>query len=202
MAIPARLAELLKTNKVSYQTQKHQTAYTAQEIAAASHVPGRQLAKCVLIMSDRGPALAVLPAVVRVDFKKLKTLLKAKKVSLASEADIKQWFPDVEVGAMPPFGQLYHVPTLVETALTSCQEIVCNAGSHTETISLPYRDFERLAHPVIGSFGAPVPGQAASKKKPAPKKSTRGHAKKQPRAKKKSGKKSAKKPVKGKRSRR
>ena len=71
MAIPARLAELLKANKVSYQTQKHQTAYTAQEIAAASHVPGRQLAKCVLIMSDRGPALAVLPAVVRVDFKKL-----------------------------------------------------------------------------------------------------------------------------------
>ena len=201
MAIPARLAELLKINKVSYQTQKHQTAYTAQEIAAASHVPGRQLAKCVLIMSDRGPALAVLPAVVRVDFKKLKTLLKAKKVSLASEADIKKFFPDVEVGAMPPFGQLYQVPTLVEEALTSCQEIVCNAGSHTETISLPYREFERLARPMVGSFGMPVPGQAASKKS-ASKKSTRGSAEKKPRAKKKSGKKAAKKPVKGGRSRR
>jgi Ala-tRNA(Pro) deacylase len=164
MAIPSRLAELFKTNKVSYQTQKHQTAYTAQEIAAASHVPGRQLAKCVLVMSDRGPALAVLPAVVRVDFKKLKTLLKAKKVSLASEADIKQAFPDVEVGAMPPFGHLYQVPTLVDTALTSCQEIICNAGSHTETISLPYRDFDRLARPVVGSFGMPVPGQAVAKK--------------------------------------
>ena len=201
MTIPARLAELLKTNKVSYQTQKHQTAYTAQEIAAASHVPGRQLAKCVLVMSDRGAALAVLPAVVRVDFKKLKTLLKAKKVSLASEADIKKLFPDVEVGAMPPFGHLYQVPTLVEEALASCQEIVCNAGSHTETISLPYRDFERLARPMVGSFGMPVPGQAVSKKS-APKKSKRGSAKKKPRAKKKAGKKAAKKPVKGTRSRR
>lgn len=189
MAIPSRLAELLSANKVSYHTQKHQTAYTAQEIAAASHVPGRQLAKCVFVMSDRGPALAVLPAVVRVDFTKLKTILKAKKVRLASEADIKQAFPDVEVGAMPPFGNLYNVPTLVDQALSSCQEIVCNAGSHTETISLPYRDFERLAHPVVGSFGMPAPGQApVSKKASKPKKSS---ATKTARA-KKSGKSSKK----------
>ena len=176
MAISARLAQLLTDQKISFTTHKHQTAYTAQEIAAASHVPGRQLAKCVLVTTNRGPALAVLPAIVRVDTKKLKALLKAAKLSFASEADIKRLFPDVEVGAMPPFGHLYSVPTVVDRALAACEEIVCNAGSHTETLELRYRDFERLEHPMVGDFGAPPPGQAPPRKK-ASKSSAKGSKK-------------------------
>lgn len=179
MAISSTLKTFLDQQHVSYKSLKHPAVYTAQEIAAAQHVPGKQLAKCVAVNTEKGLALAVLPAIHRVDFAKLKTLLGAKKVSLASEADIKRAFPDVEVGAMSPFGNLYHIPTVVDTSLSSSPEIVCNAGTHTETIKLGYRDLERLAAPRVGSFAldAPKPkhkSRAArrpskrSTKKPAP----------------------------------
>ncbi len=152
MAISSRLKAFLNDQGVKHTTQPHPAVYTAQEIAAAQHVPGRQLAKCVLVKTDKGVVLAVLPAMYRVDLKKLKVVLRAKRISLASEADIKQAFPDVEVGAMSPFGHLYNVPTIVDKSLASAAEIVCNAGTHTETLKLAYRDFERLAKPRVGSF--------------------------------------------------
>lgn len=165
MAISARLKALLQEQRITYTAQPHPTVYTAQEIAAAQHVPGRQLAKCVLVKTDKGVTLAVLPAIYRVDLKKLKTALKAKRVSLASEADIKQAFPDVEVGAMSPFGNLYNVPVIVDKSLSDAEEIVCNAGTHTETITLRYREFERAAKPRLGMFGQGVSGLKPKKKK-------------------------------------
>jgi Ala-tRNA(Pro) deacylase len=164
MAISSRLKAFLNDQGVKHTTQTHPTVYTAQEIAAAQHVPGRQLAKCVLVKTDQGVALAVLPAMYRVDLKKLKTVLRAKTISLASEADIKQAFPDMEVGAMSPFGNLYNVPTVVDKSLGTAGEIVCNAGTHTETLKLSYRDFERLAKPRVGSFAQGV--VAGKPKKP------------------------------------
>ena len=152
MAISSTLKTFLDTHKVKYKSLKHPTVYTAQEIAAAQHVPGRQLAKCVLVKTERGVHLAVLPAIHLVDLAKLKTVLRVKKVCLANEVDIKLAFADVEVVAMSPFGTLYQVPTIVDKALAQSEEIVCNAGSHTETIKLRYRDFERLAKPRVGLF--------------------------------------------------
>lgn len=169
MAISARLRGLLSKNRIRYTSHRHPTAYTAQEIAAAQHVSGKQLAKCVLVSTDKGFFLAVLPAVVLIDFAKLKTLVRAKKLSLANESDIKRLFPDVEVGAMSVFGNLYNVPTVVDKALTSAEQIVCNAGSHTKTITLRYRDFEKLAKPRVGGFGLPI-GKAAKGKKAKSKK--------------------------------
>lgn len=165
MAISEKLKAFLNAAKVKYTAAKHPVVYTAQEIAAAQHVPGRQLAKCVLLNTDRGPLLAVLPAVHLVNLKTLKALVGAKTLSIAKEADIRQRFPDVEVGAMSPFGNLYQVPVIVDRALGEAEDIVFNAGSHTETIKMRYREFATLVNPKVGSFGLSIGGPPAKKSK-------------------------------------
>lgn len=183
MAIAATLKTWLTKHKVKYTSQKHKTAYTAQEIAASQHVPGQQLAKCVLVKTETSPCLAVLPAIHLVDFAKLKKLLKVKKVRLASEADIKQAFPDIDVGAMSVFGNLYNIPTVVDKGLAASKDIVCNAGSHTDTITIRYEDFIKVAKPKVGAFGLHIADAKKAKKRlhPAPlPKTTRPHTKKSP----------------------
>lgn len=183
MAISERLRAFLNASKVKYTVVKHPVVYTAQEIAAAQHVPGRQLAKCVLINTDRGPALSVLSAIHLIDLKKLKTVLNAKTLTIAKEADIKQYFPDVEVGAMSPFGNLYQVPVVVDRLLGESEDIVFNAGSHTETIKMRYRDVATLIKPKIGQFGKPIGGPPkASKKRKSVGKKPRARTKKPARA--------------------
>ena len=169
MAISERLKTLLHTSKVPYTVTKHPVVYTAQEIAAAEHVPGRQLAKSVLVKSDHGVVLAVLPASALIDFKKLRALLGAKRLTIAQEADIKQHFPDVEVGAMSPFGNLYHIPVVADHMLGESETIVFNAGSHTETVKMRYRDFAALVKPTVGVFGQPIGGPPARRKTAASK---------------------------------
>ncbi len=166
MAGSTTLKAFLTKQKIKFRSKKHPLAYTAQEIAAAQHVPGRQLAKCVVVNTNKGRCLAVLPAIQRVDFAKLKTLLKVTKLNLASEADIKATFPDAEVGAMSVFGTLYHVPVAVEKRLTESEEIVCNAGTHTETVALRYKDFARIVKPRVGSFGVSATPPPKPAKKP------------------------------------
>jgi Ala-tRNA(Pro) deacylase len=160
------LKAFLTQQGVTYTSLKHPVAYTAQEIAAAQHIPGKQLAKCVLVRTNHGVRLAVLPAMHRIEFSKLKTLLNATSMSLASEADIKQTFPGVEVGAMSVFGNLYSVPVVVDKSLSVLPEIVCNAGNHSETIKLRYREFERTVKPKAGNFiQAPPTAKAKAKAK-------------------------------------
>lgn len=163
MAVSAKLQAFLQAAKVKYTVAKHPMAYTAQEIAAAQHIPGRQLAKCVLAKTDRGPVLAVLPAIHLIDLKKLKTVLGTNTLSIAKEADINAQFPDVEVGAMSPFGNLYQVPIVVDRTLEAAGEIVFNAGSHTETIKMRYQDFARLATPKVGGFCHSISGPRPAK---------------------------------------
>ena len=181
MAISERLKAFLSTSKARYTTMKHPVVYTAQEIAAAQHVPGRQMAKCVLIKTDQAAVLAVLSAAQLVDFKKLKAVLGSKSVSLGKEADIKQRFPDVEVGAMSPFGNLYDVPVVMDRELAEAGDIVFNGGTHTETVKMSAADVVRLVKPKLGVFGL-VPagaktgkGKASAKKKAA----VKGQAKRQ-----------------------
>ena len=172
MAVSPALKAFLAAHRVKFKTHKHPIVYTAQEIAAAQHVPGAQLAKCVLVSANKGFWLAVLPATHLVDLPKLKRLLKLSKASLASEADIRRVFPDVEVGAMSPFGNLYQVPVLVDEALTRCSDIVCNAGTHTETLALRYKDFARVVKPRVGLFGVSATPPAKPAKRPAKPKAT------------------------------
>ena len=149
---PSKIREFLDSKKIKYTSVKHKEVYTAQEIAASAHIPGRQLAKTVMVKIDGDMAMAVLPAPYKVDFKSLKNATKAKKVALASEDDFKDLFPDCEVGAMPPFGNLYEMNVYADESLAEEIEIAFCAGSHTELIRLAYKDFAKLVEPKVFSF--------------------------------------------------
>lgn len=145
----AKLREFLDSNNVKYVTIGHSQAYTAQEIAASAHVPGQELAKTVMVKIDGKMAMVVLPASHKVVFARLQEALGTKDIELASEGEFKNAFPGCDVGAMPPFGNLYDMDVYVARSLTEDEEIAFNAGTHTELIKLGYKDFERLVQPSV-----------------------------------------------------
>ena len=138
----------LRSQNVPFQSQKHAEVYTAQEVAAVMKVSGYDLAKVVVLDVDGSSVLAILPAPLRVDFSAARSALGARKVSLASETTVEKLFPGCQLGAMPPFGNLWGIKTYVDESLATHHRIVFNAGSHIETVSMAYEDFERLARPV------------------------------------------------------
>ena len=149
-----KLKEFLDSSGVEYVTINHSKAFTASRIAASAHIPGKELAKTVMIHVDGKMSMAVLPANYRVDFDLLKAAVKAKKIELASEVEFKYSFPNCEVGAMPPFGNLWDMDVFVAESLTEDEEIAFNAGSHTELIRLAYKDFKRLVEPTVIKFSS------------------------------------------------
>lgn len=146
------LTRFLDENKVEYVTVRHSPAYTAQKIAAAAHIPGREMAKTVMVTVDGKMAMAVLRATDQVDLDLLRSAANAKSVTLATEDDFRDAFQGVELGAMPPFGNLYGMQVFTDEALTKDAQIAFNAGSHTELLQLDYADFERLAKPKVANF--------------------------------------------------
>lgn len=152
----AKLKELLDREEVKYVSISHSTAFTAQEIAASAHIPGRELAKTVMILLDGKMAMAVLPAPARVELERLREISSAERVELASESDFKQLFPECDTGAMPPFGNLYGLPVYVDRSLAEDEQIAFNAGTHAELIRMAYADFERLVQPKLGDFTVPA----------------------------------------------
>ncbi len=149
-----KLKQFLDEKKIKYVVVRHSPAYTAQEIAASAHIPGREMAKSVVIKIDGKMALAVLPASSHIDFALLQDIIGAEKVGLASEQEFKDKFPGCEVGAMPPFGNLYDMDVYVSASLAGGEYIAFNAGTHQELIRLAYRDFERLVQPKVLAFSA------------------------------------------------
>ena len=152
MSVSARLKQFLDEKSVKYVTVSHSRAYTAQEVAASLHVPGRELAKSVVVHADGGFALGVLPAPRRIDFGLLKKAIGAKELRLATEAEFQSLFPDCETGAMPPFGNLYGLKVWADDSLKEDAEIVFNAGTHTDTVKMSYKDFERVVAPTVTKF--------------------------------------------------
>jgi Ala-tRNA(Pro) deacylase len=148
-----QLKEFLDGAGVKYVLVTHAPAYTAQEIAASAHIPGKELAKTVMVKLDGKMAMAVLPANLVVDFAGLKATSGASEAKLASESEFRNLFPECEVGAMPPFGNLYGIPVYADSSLTRDEEIAFNAGSHKELFRMAYGDFERLVKPQTGNFG-------------------------------------------------
>jgi Ala-tRNA(Pro) deacylase len=144
-----KLKDFLDSQDVKYVTITHSPAYTAQQIAASAHIPGKELAKTVVVKIDGKLAMAVLPASYKVDFDLLKEAAGAESVELAGEVEFKETFPGCEVGAMPPFGNLYGLDVYVAESLAEDDEIAFNACSHTELIKLSYADFEKLVKPKI-----------------------------------------------------
>ncbi|MGH8583690.1 MAG: aminoacyl-tRNA deacylase [Gammaproteobacteria bacterium] len=146
------LKELLDAHHIKYVSIAHSRAFTAQEIAQSAHVPGQEMAKTVMVKVDGRLAMAVLPASYHVDFEALRAAIGAKGVELAGEKEFQDRFPECEVGAMPPFGNLYGMETYASRRLSEDTRIAFNAGSHTELIKLSYADSERLARPRILDF--------------------------------------------------
>jgi Ala-tRNA(Pro) deacylase len=153
IAMPAtKLKEYLDSHHVKYATLSHTPAYTAGEIAAEAHISGKEMAKTVMVKVDGKLAMAVLPAPNKVNFQLLQEATGAKTVELAKEQEFKDQFPDCEVGAMPPFGNLYDMDVYVEEALSWDEVIGFNAGTHSEIVKLAYKDFENLVHPKVIRF--------------------------------------------------
>jgi Ala-tRNA(Pro) deacylase len=149
-----KVRTFLDTHYVPYVVISHSKAFTAQGIAAVSHISGKELAKTVIVKLDGALAMAVLPASFHIDLQSLKRAVGVRSAELATESEFRQHFPDCETGAMPPFGNLYGIPVYVDATLTEDEEIAFNAGSHRELIKLAYADFERLVQPLVLDFAA------------------------------------------------
>jgi Ala-tRNA(Pro) deacylase len=152
MTILNTLKDFLTKKKVKYSVHTHPVVYTSQEVAAAEHVPGGQLAKVVMIRANEEFVMAVLPATQRIVVEKLREVLGKSEARLATEEEFKGLFPKCEIGAMPPFGNLYDLPVYVDKTLTEVKEIVFRAGTHTDTVHMKYKDFDKLVKPTVAEF--------------------------------------------------
>lgn len=148
----AKVKEFLEKAEIKYEDTKHPLTFSAQETAATTHVKGREFAKTVLVMVDGKMIMAVLPASHLIDIDKLKNTLKADTIRLASETEFKSKFADCEVGAMPPFGNLYDMDVYLSESLLKNQKVTFNAGSHTEVMTLTIGEFIRIINPKVLDF--------------------------------------------------
>jgi len=141
------LKDFLNNNEIKYISIMHSLAFTAVDIAKSVHIPSRQMAKTVIIKTDNELAMVVVPANYKVKLNLLQQALDSDKIELANELEFIKRFPDCEVGAMPPFGNLYDMDVYVTESLTEDSKIAFNAGSHSEVIQMSYKDYESLVKP-------------------------------------------------------
>ena len=146
------LKNFLDSHNIKYVVISHSPAYTAQEVAASAHIPGKELAKTVMIKVDEKLMMAVLPASYKIDFQQLRNAIGTDHVELATEAEFRDRFPECELGAMPPFGNLFGMEVLVAQSLAEDMEIAFNAGTHRELVKLAYHDFNELVKPRLLKF--------------------------------------------------
>ncbi len=147
-----RMKQYLTDNHVYFEVQEHRQVYTMQEVAAALHEKGEHVAKVFIATVDGKPVMLVLPAPAQVDLDKVRVLLKAKEARRAREFEFAQLFADCDVGAMPPFGNIYQVPVYIDRSLMEESYIIFQAGTHHTTVKIAMSDYQRLANPVVGDF--------------------------------------------------
>jgi Ala-tRNA(Pro) deacylase len=147
-----KLREFLDSNNIKFVVISHSQAFRAQEVAASAHIPGKELAKTVIAKINGKMTMVVLPASYRIDFGLLKEVTGSANVELASEDEFKDLFPECEVGAMPPFGNLFEMEVLAAESLAEDEEIAFNAGTHKELVKMAYKDFEKLVQPKVMEF--------------------------------------------------
>ncbi len=156
MSIARKLKEYLDDQEVHYEVLIHEEAYTSPEIAHTLHVPGKDLAKVIMVKVEDRFVMTVLPSTWKVDLNRLKEVFQAHHVRLATEEEFKGLFPDCDLGAMPPFGNLYGLDVYVDRSLTEDEEIVFQAGTHQEAIRMRYQDFAALVGPTVEEFHQPL----------------------------------------------
>lgn len=154
MAKMEDVVRYLNLNRVPFEVLAHSAAYSAHDVALATHVPDAELAKTLLVVVDDQHWMAVVPGDHQIVEKKLRHALEAKHVHLAHEEDLALFFPECETGAMPPFGMLYALPVVVDRSLTEDREIVFHACTHTQSIRMTFADFTKLVKPVIADIAA------------------------------------------------
>lgn len=159
MAIPVPIRDFLHDRHIEFRVVTHPTAYTAQEEAAVTHVPGREWAKTVVCFADNEPILAVLPAHYSVDLERLKTLTGASRIRLATESEMVGLYPGCEAGAMPPLGPLYGQRVFVDASLANDLEIVFNAGTHVDAVRMRYDAFVTLTGAAVAAFANAAGGR-------------------------------------------
>jgi Ala-tRNA(Pro) deacylase len=142
-----KLKEFLDQHHIKYISMTHSPAFTSQEIAAAAHISGKQLAKTVIVKIGNDFAMVVVPGNNQINFARLRQSVGIEQIDLAAETDFKLKFPGCEVGAMPPFGNLFDMTVYAANSLSKQEHILFNAGSHSELIQLSFHDFERLVKP-------------------------------------------------------
>lgn len=145
----SKLRKFLDSQHIKYLVISHSLAYTAQGVAAMTHVSGKKLAKTVIVKIDGVLAMAIVPAALHVDLDRLKNLTGAQVVELATEREFKDAFPDCETGAMPPFGNLYDMAVYADLSLAENEEITFTGGSHRELVRMSWYDMVRLVNPLI-----------------------------------------------------
>jgi len=138
---------------VAYRLSHHRTAYTAQDLAAAEHVPGRQVVKPVVVRADGQFVMCALPASHRIDMRELRKQLQADQIELADESKLAELFPDCELGAEPPVGKLFGIPTLMDESLVADARVTFQAGTHCDAVTMSLADYRRVAQPEMGYFG-------------------------------------------------
>jgi len=158
----SKLRQFLDSNHVKYLVISHSPAYTAQGIAALSHLSGKKLAKTVIVKVDGVLAMAVAPAALHVDLDRLRRIVGARSVEVATEEEFKDAFPDCETGAMPPFGNLYDMAVYVDASFAEDEEITFSAGTHHELVRMHWYDLARLVNPLIAPLTHGRPGAVAA----------------------------------------
>lgn len=141
---------------VHYRVSRHDTAYTAQDLAASEHVPGKQVIKPVVIRADGQFVMCALPASYRVDIDELRDQLQARDVDIAEEQSLENLFPDCELGAEPPIGRMYGMPTLMDESLIADDHVTFQAGTHEDSVTMTLADYRRIAQPEVAHFGRRV----------------------------------------------
>ncbi len=156
MAISKKIKAYLDENEVNYDVAEHPLAYTAAEVADSQHIPGKQMIKAVIVKCGDEYMMCVLPAIYLVDFDKLKNVIGKENLRLAEEDELTHLFPDYDVGAEPPFGHLYGLQVYADKILEEDEDVVFNAGTHTDVVKLKFQDFKRLVNPIIASIGTHI----------------------------------------------
>ena len=151
MKMLKRCMDFLGENHIRYSHSIHPPAYTAREVASADRMPAHNLAKTVVFLADEAYGMVVVPADYAVDFTELRRFLGSSEIRLATEAELFELFPECEVGAMPPFGNLFDIPVVVDETVAASQFIAFTAGTHRDVVHMAFGDFRRLVKPMIAA---------------------------------------------------
>ncbi len=152
MATPLWIRRMLEVRGIPFEELHHPEVYTAQEVAQREHVSGHRVAKVVVVMADNRPVELILPASRHVNLDRVRTVLQAQEIRLATEAEMEQFFTDCEIGAIPALRHWKNVDVLMDRSLKVEGQILFQAGSHADAVRLNFQDWYEMVNPQVATF--------------------------------------------------